>query len=54
MGPTHLAIHWVPRALSLEVKWLEHEAEHSPPSTAEVGNCGPIPPTPHLHGVVLN
>jgi hypothetical protein len=28
----------VPRALSPEIKWKGHEADHSPPSSAEVKN----------------
>jgi hypothetical protein len=31
-------------ALSLGVKWQGSEADHSPPSNAEVKNCGTIPP----------
>jgi hypothetical protein len=32
------------------------EADHSPPSSVEVKNSGPIPPLPHicLHEIVLN
>jgi hypothetical protein len=29
-------IQWLPAALSLGVKWLGREADHSPPSSAEV------------------
>ena len=29
-------IQCVPSALSVGIKWLEHEADHSPPSSAEV------------------
>jgi hypothetical protein len=36
LGPNHPPIKWVPGALSLEIKWLGHEADHSPPSSAEV------------------
>jgi hypothetical protein len=35
-GLTHLPIQWVPGALSLEVKRPGREADHSPPSSAEV------------------
>jgi hypothetical protein len=35
-GPTQLPIQWVPGALSLGVKRPEREADHSPPSSAEV------------------
>jgi len=31
LGPTHPPIQLVPGALSLEVKQLGHEADHSPP-----------------------
>jgi hypothetical protein len=36
LGPTQPPIQWVPGALSLGVKWQECEADHSPPSKAEV------------------
>jgi hypothetical protein len=36
LGPAQPPIQWVPRALSLGVKQLEREADHSPPSSAEV------------------
>jgi hypothetical protein len=36
LGPTQRPIQWVPRAISLEVKRLGREADHSPPSSAEV------------------
>jgi hypothetical protein len=56
LGPTHPPIQWVPGALLPRVKRLGHEADHSPPSSAEVKqnvdlyiHC-PI----RLHGVVLN
>jgi hypothetical protein len=47
---------WVQGALSLGVKRPENEANHSPPSSAEVKECvelyfhSPI----RLHGVVLS
>jgi hypothetical protein len=43
-------------ALSLGVKWLGHEADHSPPSIAEVKNVWSSTSTPpvHLHGLVLS
>jgi hypothetical protein len=36
LGPTQSSIQWLPAALSLGVKWLGREADHSPPSSAEV------------------
>jgi hypothetical protein len=30
------------------VKWLGHEADYSPPSSAEIKNVGAIPPLPHI------
>jgi hypothetical protein len=36
VGPTHPPIQWVPGALSLGVKLPGREADHSPPSSAEV------------------
>jgi len=36
LGPTQPPIQLVPGALSLGVKWLGREADHSPPSSAEV------------------
>jgi hypothetical protein len=39
LGPTRPPIQWVPGALSLEVKRLGREADHSPPSSAEVKNA---------------
>jgi hypothetical protein len=38
LGLTQPPIQWVPGALSLEVKWPVCEADHSPPSSAEVKN----------------
>jgi hypothetical protein len=43
------------RTLSLEVKWLEHEADHSIPFSAEVNSMELYLHSPiHLHGVVLS
>jgi hypothetical protein len=42
---TQPPIQWVPEALSLSVKQLEHEADHSPPSRAEA-ECN-YTSTPH-------
>jgi hypothetical protein len=36
LGPTQPPIQWAPGALSLGVKWPGREADHSPPSSAEV------------------
>jgi hypothetical protein len=55
LGPTQPPIQWVPGALSLRVKRPRCEADHSPPSTAEVKEWvalylhSPL----RLHGVVL-
>jgi hypothetical protein len=32
----------------MEVKWLGHEADHSPPTSAKVKNGGAILPFPHM------
>jgi hypothetical protein len=56
LGPTQLLIQWVPGAVSLGVKRPDREADHSPPSSAEIKECvelylySPI----RLHGVVLS
>jgi hypothetical protein len=49
-------IQWVSGALSLGVKRPGHEADHSPPSSAEVKNAWSYTSTPpiRLHGVVLS
>jgi hypothetical protein len=47
MGPTRLSIQRVPKALSPWVRRQGREADHSPPSRAEVKNGGAIPPTAH-------
>jgi hypothetical protein len=36
VGPTQPPIQWVPEALSIGVKWLGCEADHSPLPSAEV------------------
>jgi hypothetical protein len=55
LGPTQPSIKWVLEALTLVVKWLGHEADHSPPSSAMVKNEWTLPPLPQcLHGVVLD
>jgi hypothetical protein len=55
-GPTQPPLQWVPGALSLGVKRPECEADHSPPSSAEVKNVRSYTSTPpiSLHGVVLS
>jgi hypothetical protein len=55
LRPTQPTIQWAPGALSLGVKRPGHEADHSPPSSAEVKNalsCTSTPPL-HLSEVVL-
>jgi hypothetical protein len=54
--PTQPPIQWIPGAVSLGLKRLGREADHSPQSNAEVRNawsCNSTPPI-RLHGVVLN
>jgi hypothetical protein len=43
-GSTQTSIQWLPGAISPRVKRPEHEADHSPPSSAEVKNGRAIPP----------
>jgi hypothetical protein len=55
LGPTQTHIKWVQGAILLEVKQVGREADHSPPSSAEVKNGGAIPPLPIcLYGIVFN
>jgi hypothetical protein len=58
LGTTQPPIQWVPETLSLGVKWLRHEVDHSPPSSAEVKNVWSYIPYPRspvcLHGIVLS
>jgi hypothetical protein len=56
LGTTQPPIQWVPRALSVGVKRPGREADHSPPSSAEVKNAWSYTCTPqiHLHGMVLS
>jgi hypothetical protein len=56
LGPTQPPIQWVTGALSVGVKWPGHEADHSPPPSAEVKNAWSYTSTPPvcLHGVVLS
>jgi hypothetical protein len=39
---------WVPGALSPGVKQMGREADHSPPTSAEIKNGGAIPPFSHM------
>jgi hypothetical protein len=48
LGPTLPPIQWVLGVLSLGVKQPRHEPHHSPPSSSEIKNVGPIPPLPHM------
>jgi hypothetical protein len=56
LGPTQPPIQWVPGSLSLEVKRSGREADHSPPSSAEVKNAWSYTSTPpiRLHGVMFS
>jgi hypothetical protein len=45
LGPTQSPIQWVPGSLSLGVERPGREADHSPPSSAEVKECVEL----HLH-----
>jgi hypothetical protein len=47
LGPTQPHIKYIPGALFLVVKRLGREAEHSPPSSAEVNNAWSYTSTPH-------
>jgi hypothetical protein len=55
-SPPQPPIQWVPGALFLEVKRPKRDADHSPPSSAEVKNKWSYTSTPpvRLHGVVLS
>jgi hypothetical protein len=55
-GPTQPPIQWVLGVLSLGVKRPGREADHSPPSSAEVNNACNYTSTPpiRLNGVVLS
>jgi hypothetical protein len=43
LGPTQPSVKWVPG-----IKRSERDADHSPPSSAEVEKVGAIPPLPHM------
>jgi hypothetical protein len=47
LGPTQPPIQWVFGTISPGIKQPGHEADHSPPSSAEVKNGGVIPLVPH-------
>jgi hypothetical protein len=47
LGPTQSLMQCVPGAFSPGLKRQGREADHSPPSSAEVKNGGAIPPLPH-------
>jgi hypothetical protein len=48
LGPTKIPIELVSGAVSSGLKRQGREADHSPPSSAEVKNDGAIPPHPHM------
>jgi hypothetical protein len=56
LGPTHPPIQWIPGALPLGVKRPGREADHSPPSRAEIKNAWSYSSTSaiRLHCVVLS
>jgi hypothetical protein len=56
LGPTQPPIQGVPGSLSPEVKRPGHEADHSPPTSAEVEKTWicTFTPTIRLYGAVLN
>jgi hypothetical protein len=46
---------WVPGIVSPGLKRQRREADHSPPSSADIMNCGAILHSPiRLHGVLLD
>jgi hypothetical protein len=57
LGPTQPPVQWVPGSLSLGVKLAGREADHSPPSSAEVKQCVVLyfhsPNTPSESGAQL-
>jgi hypothetical protein len=50
LGPTQPPIQWVQGALSLGVKRPGREADHSPPSSAEVKECVEL----YLHSPIMS
>jgi hypothetical protein len=56
LGPSQPPIQWVPGTLFLGLKQSRHEADHSPPPSAEIKNAWSytsIPSVPSLHGSQL-
>jgi len=53
LGPTQPPIQWVLGALSSGVKQLEHEADHTPLSSAKVKVWCLVKYRIHLHGMML-
>jgi hypothetical protein len=45
---TQPPVQWLPWALPTGVKRQGREGDHSPPTSAEVTNGGPIPSLPHM------
>jgi hypothetical protein len=48
LGPTNPPILWVPEAISAGIKRPGREADHLPPSSAEVDDGVAIPPLPRM------
>jgi hypothetical protein len=48
LRPTQSPIQWVPRVIFLGMKQKGREADHSPPSSADVKNGGAILPLPRM------
>jgi hypothetical protein len=48
LGPTQPHIQWVPGTLVPGVKRTAREADHSPPSSAQIKKGGAITPAPHM------
>jgi hypothetical protein len=54
LGPTQPPIQWVLGTPSLGVKWPGNEADHTPPSSADVKSVELYFHSPiHLHGMAL-
>jgi hypothetical protein len=56
LGPTPPLIQWIPGGLTLRIKQPGREADHAPPSSAEVKDVWSYISTPplRLRGTVLN